>query len=81
MKEVKTKRNVRACFRLELLLQNWRQKQVLAIHYSEPFVTRHQFIEVDRMNEHFEGIILREQVHVLCITNGKKMKMLRSVMS
>ena len=25
------------------------KKQVLAIHYSEPFVMRHQFIEVDRM--------------------------------
>lgn len=35
---------------IALLLQNWRQKQVLPIHYSEPFVMRHQFIEVDRMS-------------------------------
>lgn len=27
-----------------------RQKQVLAIHHSGPFVTRHRFIEVDRMS-------------------------------
>jgi hypothetical protein len=41
----------------------------------------HEFIEVAREKKHFEGFILYERVHVLCITNGKQVKMLQSVVS